>query len=149
MPASHICCEYRRPMNLQKVMTLFQTQPLSLILLLCQRICFYVNEVLIIDISPPLDQLSHILTSIENHKINVKMFCLFVWFDSLSPINNLSVIKGQVFLGWTRTKLGLMFLLKNTTQWRWWGSNPWPLGLESSTLPLSHCTPYVKMCQKV
>ena len=61
----------------------------------------------------------------------------FVWFDSLHPINNLSVIKGQVFLGWTSTKLGLMFLLKDTTQWRRWGLNPRPLGLESSTLPLS------------
>ena len=59
-----------------------------------------------------------------------------VLFDSLRPINNLSVIKRRVFLGWTSTKLGLMFLLKDTTQWRWWGSNPQPLGLESSTLPL-------------
>ena len=32
-------------------------------------------------------------------------------------------------------------LLKGTTQWRRWGSNPRPLGLESSTLPLSHCAP--------
>ena len=48
----------------------------------------------------------------------------FVWFDSSHPINNLSVIKGRVFLGWTSTKLGLMFLLKDTTQWRRWGSNP-------------------------
>ena len=39
-------------------------------------------------------------------------------FDSLRPINNLSVLKGRVFLGWTSTKLGLMFLLKDTTQWR-------------------------------
>ena len=68
-------------------------------------------------------------------------FVWFVWFDSLRPINNLSVIKGRVFLGWTSTKLGLMFLLKDTTQWRRWGSNPRPLGLESSTLPLSHCAP--------
>ena len=29
-------------------------------------------------------------------------------FNSLRPINNLSVIKGRVFLGWTSTKLGLM-----------------------------------------
>ena len=64
------------------------------------------------------------------------MFCL-IWF--LRPINNLSVIKGRVFLGWTSTKLGLMFLLKDTTQWRRWGSNPRPFGLESSTLPLCHC----------
>ena len=43
---------------------------------------------------------------------------IFVWFDSLRPINNLSFIKGLVFLGWTSTKLGLMFLLMDTTQWR-------------------------------
>ena len=64
--------------------------------------------------------------------IDLRIVCLFVWFDSLHPINNLSVIKGQVFLGWTSTKLGLMFLLKDTTQWRWWGSNMLPFGLESS-----------------
>ena len=68
-------------------------------------------------------------------------FVLFVWFDTLRPINNLSVIKGWVFLGWTSNKLGLMFLLKDTTQWRRWGSNPPPFGLKSSTLPLSHCAP--------
>ena len=38
------------------------------------------------------------------------LFVLFVWFDSLCPINNLSVIKGRVFLGWTSTKLGLMLI---------------------------------------
>ena len=32
-------------------------------------------------------------------------FCLFVWFDSLRPINNLSDKQGRVFLGWTSTKL--------------------------------------------
>ena len=69
------------------------------------------------------------------------LICLFVLFDSLRPINNLSVIKGWIFLCWTSTKLGLMFLLKDTSQWRWWGSNPWSVGLESSTLPLSHCAP--------
>ena len=73
---------------------------------------------------------------------SLSSICLFVClFDSLHSINNLSVIKGRVFLGWTSTKLGLMFLLKDTTQWRWWGLNPRPLGLESSTLPLSHCVP--------
>ena len=40
----------------------------------------------------------------------VKTDGYFVWFDSLRPINNLSVIKGRVFLGWTSTKLGLMCL---------------------------------------
>ena len=66
---------------------------------------------------------------------------MFAWFDSLRPINNLSVTKGRVFSGWTSTKLGLMFLLKDTTQWRQWGSNPQLLGLKASTLPLSHCAP--------
>ena len=33
-----------------------------------------------------------------------------------------------------------MFLLKDTMQGQW-GSNLRPLGLESSTLPLSHCAP--------
>ena len=70
----------------------------------------------------------------------VFFFCLFFLFDSLRPINNLSVIKGRVFLGWTSTRLGLMFLLKDTTQWRWC-LNPPPLCLESSSLPLSHCIP--------
>ena len=37
-------------------------------------------------------------------------FVSFVWFDSLRPINNLSVKQGRVFLGWTSTKLGLMCL---------------------------------------
>ena len=63
---------------------------------------------------------------------------LFVWFDSLRPITNLSAIKGQVFLGWTSTKLGLMFLLMDTMQWCRWGLNLRPLGLESSTQPLNH-----------
>ena len=34
----------------------------------------------------------------------------FVWFDSLRPINNLSVKQGRVFQGWTSTKLRLMCL---------------------------------------
>ena len=70
---------------------------------------------------------------------NIQNDSLFVWFDSLRPINNLSVIKGRVFLGRNSTKLGLMFLHKDTTQWSRWGSNPRPFGLKSSTLPLSHC----------
>ena len=74
------------------------------------------------------------------------VFCLFVWIDSLRPINNISVIKGRVFLGWTSTKLGLMFLLKDTMQWRRWGSNPRPFGLKSSTLPLSHYAPICNLC---
>ena len=46
----------------------------------------------------------------------VYLFVCIDWFDSLCPIINFSVIKERVFLGWTSTKLGLMFLLKDTTQ---------------------------------
>ena len=38
------------------------------------------------------------------------VICLFVWFDSLRPINNFSVKQGRVFLGRTSTKLGKMCL---------------------------------------
>ena len=41
--------------------------------------------------------------------------CFFVWFDSKRPINNISVIKGRVFLGWTSPKLGLMCLAQGHT----------------------------------
>ena len=74
---------------------------------------------------------------------------VFVWFDSLRAINNISVIKGRVFLGWTSTKPGLTILLKDTTQWRRWGSNPRPLGLNANTLPLSHCAPISYMAGQV
>ena len=55
---------------------------------------------------------------------------------------NLSVIKGRVFLGWTSTNLGLMFLLKDTTHWPWWGSNLQPLGLSQA---LYHWAPKSKL----
>ena len=35
---------------------------------------------------------------------------------------------------------------RTTTQWRRWGSNPRPFGLESSTLPLSHWAPKLSGC---
>ena len=46
--------------------------------------------------------------SVHHFLFSFKGVCLilFVWFDSLRPINNLSVIKGRVFLGRTSTKLG-------------------------------------------
>ena len=75
---------------------------------------------------------------------------LFVWFGSLRPINNLSVIKGRVFLGWTNSKLELMFLIKDTTQ-------RWSRVKHSTTEPLrslpllvgttvKHLTKYVVFC---
>ena len=62
---------------------------------------------------PPYDSKGPLLST-----ANQLSMLRFVWFDSWRPINNLSVIKGRVFLGWTSTKLGLMFLLKGTTHWR-------------------------------
>ena len=44
---------------------------------------------------------------VKSLKVWLNVFvCSFVWFDSLHPINNLSVKQGPVFLGWTSTKLG-------------------------------------------
>ena len=40
----------------------------------------------------------------------VRFFFVFFLFDSLRPINNLSVKQGRVFLGRTSTKLGKMCL---------------------------------------
>ena len=41
---------------------------------------------------------------------NATLCTIFVWFDSLRPIDNLSVKQGRVFLGSTSTKLGYMCL---------------------------------------
>ena len=64
---------------------------------------------------------------------------VFVWFDSLRPINNLSVKQGQVFLGWTSTKLGLMCLVqghKAVTPVRVEPAVPWSRVKHSTTEPL-------------
>ena len=50
-------------------------------------------------------------------------------------------IKGWVFLGWTSTKLGFMCLAQGHKAVMSVRLEPGPLGLESSTLPLSQCTP--------
>ena len=49
---------------------------------------------------------SFIPKSCWSNKSYVEEDELFVWFDSLRLINNLSVKQGRVFLGWTSTKLG-------------------------------------------
>ena len=64
---------------------------------------------------------------------------LFVWSDSLRPINNLSDIKGRVYLGWTSAKLGLMCLAQgyNTvTAVRLEPAAPWSRVKHSTTEPL-------------
>ena len=67
----------------------------------------------------------------RNNTLFLNLFGDVCLFDLIffRPMNNLSVIQGRVFLGRTGAKLGLMFLLKDTTQWRRWGSNPRPLCL--------------------
>ena len=64
---------------------------------------------------------------------------LFVCFDSLRPINNLSVKQGRVFLGWTSTKLGEMCLAQgpqgsDACEARTWG--PRSRVKHSTTKPL-------------
>ena len=63
-------------------------------------------------------------------------FCLF---DSLHPINNLSVMQGRVFLGWNSTKLGLMCLAQGhnaVTPARLEPTTPRSRGKHSTTEPL-------------
>ena len=48
---------------------------------------------------------------LNSYSLNVKKekeqkYRDFVWFDSLRPINNISVKQERVFLSWTSTKLG-------------------------------------------
>ena len=76
---------------------MFEVLTLVLLDLLSPDLSFFENSV-------DSDQLA------SNEAHTVLFVCLFVWFDSLRLINNLSVIKGWVFLGWTSTKLGLMCL---------------------------------------
>ena len=62
-----------------------------------------------------------------------------VWSDSLSPINNISVIIWTVLPGLNQYYARINVSCSRTpTQWHRWGSSP---GLDSSTIPLSHCAP--------
>ena len=87
----------------------------------------------------------------EKLSYTVSVVILFVWFDSLRPINNLSVIKGRVFLVWTSTKLpvGLMFLLKDTvTPVRLKPAAFWSRVKHSTTEPL-RCLLLFYLCASV
>ena len=68
---------------------------------------------------------------------NISMMCFFVLFDLILnvPVNNFSVMSGRVFMGWTSTKQGLMWLAQghNTVM---------PMGLEPAT-PRSRVKQYV------
>ena len=63
--------------------------------------------------------------------------------ESVLDFYNFRVNHVQFYVDGNTAKLGLMFLLKDTTQWRRWGSNPRPFGIESSTLPLSSLKKYM------
>ena len=52
-------------------------------------------------------------------------------------------MSGRVFLGWTSTKQGLMCLAQGNNAVPPVRLEPQPFDLESSPLPLSHCTPHV------
>ena len=99
----------------------------------CQVVCIF-QIIYIGEHSPKLP--SEIQISPESKlSASCNLFC-FVWFDSLPPINDLSVIKGRVFLDWTSSKLGLMFLCKDTKQSRQWVSNLLSQVKHSTTEPL-------------
>ena len=73
-------------------------------------------------------------------KIKLLLFCLIWFFTSLSRIFQICR-DGSSWVEPVLSKDKYVLLWKDTTQWCRWGSNPQPLGLESSTLPLSHCAP--------
>ena len=67
-----------------------------------------------------------------------KIFVCLIWF--LMSQSTIFRLCGDRF-SWVEPVLSKdkCVLLKDTTQWCRWDSNPHPLGLERSTLPLSHC----------
>ena len=75
------------------------------------------------------------------YEYNVNGFVCLIWFfRSESTIFQLC----QDGSSWVEPVLSndKCVLLKDTTQWHWWGFYPWPLRFELSTLPLSHCATY-------
>ena len=66
--------------------------------------------------------------------------CLFVWFFTFQSTFFQLCRDRSSYVEAVLNK-DKCVLLKDTTQWRRWGSNPRSLVLESSTLPLSHCAP--------
>ena len=69
-------------------------------------------------------------------------FFLLIWFFT-SHQQSFSYI-GTSVPGFNQYKARInVSCSRTTTQGRRWDSNPRPFGLESSTLPLSHCAPYM------
>ena len=89
-----------------------QTNTFSSILII-EKLRFHAwtsSEWLVHFISVPLDCILIKENSVYSNCLFSWVFEWFAWFDSLRPINNLSVIKDRIFLGWTSTQLhvGLM-----------------------------------------
>ena len=101
---------------------------------------FYVN-------SPPFRwfkkgccQFQTVVSWTDHPDMIITVVCLFVWLDSLRSIINISVIKGQVFLVWTNTKLGLMCLAPGhnaVTPVKLESGIPWSRVKNCTTEPLS------------
>ena len=72
------------------------------------------------------------------------MVCL-IWFVTSHTVNNILVMSGRVFLGWTSsTKQKIRVLLKDTAQFRRRDSNPQPprsLVKHTTTEPLRSPNP--------
>ena len=77
----------------------------------------------------------------QYYHTTILFVCLIWFFTSQSTIFQLCWDR----LSWFEPVLSKdkCVLLKDTTQWRLSGSNPQPLSLESSTLPLSYCGPTI------
>ena len=67
------------------------------------------NRVIRIELCP--FQLTILLLPFAN-QLGSALLYIRIWFDSLRPINNLSVKQGRGFLGWTSTNLGYMCLVQ-------------------------------------
>ena len=84
-----------------------------------------------------------IINSKELFEKNLHMFCLFVLMFYV-PVNNFSVMSGRGFLGWISTKQRIKCLAQaHNAVSLWWGLNPQPLNLDSSTLSLGHQAPHI------
>ena len=90
-------------------------------------------------------ELSHREISPDSHTIDLWKFWIFtfvclIWFLTSHQQSFSYVGTGLPGLNQYYARINVS-CSRTTTQWRRWGSNPPPLGLESSTLPLSHWAP--------
>ena len=75
---------------------------LNILIIIAQTVLSHGANMVILEQTIPGSQVEHFIPHWYIHCF----VCLFVWYDSLRPINNLSVKQGWDFLVWTSTKLG-------------------------------------------